>query len=402
MAGPRWIKEALGLLAAAYAAVGCTFSFPLSEIPDGGADDAAPDAPDVGADAIDSNELDAPADAAIDQRIEPIDPNPVGFGADVTGGTGRGTRRITTSSGVRAAAAEGNAELIIELDNPDAVPQIAGTLGDNLTIDGTRSPRPLVLVASSAVNVGNNVVLRNLALIGRGNDQLLRICGATGMLLDHVTFFNTQEPSLEIGQASEVSVLNSLFLGEAQGGGVVIDDGCSADVVQPSAITFARNGFVGVQRQTPAIIAGGDVEVVNNLVRGFGDSAISVGGCDSCGYDCSLGSMPAPGLSLDLVGNLLFEGRANPISCGGPPSSLFAARNTLDGELLTPDQGDAPVVNSGDFELTTAQLATLVPTLGDPRSSSVETTFGDQAIAFSAEDARRSLAEALENTSDGR
>jgi hypothetical protein len=277
-------------------------------------------------------------------------PGAEGFGADATGGRGGSVCRVTTLAG----SGPGSLQACVDLPGARTVVfAVSGVIQDDvveivhgdLTLAGQTSPGGVVIEGAVLCdnyydpNTCNNVVLRHLR-VRRPSGDALRITGAHDVIVDHCSFANATDESIEISRSERVTVQRSILaepLGDHYTWGGLLLNYSSAD--QPlDAITLHHNLWDGVYGRLPEISCEGtapesnceghviQIEVTNNLLFDASDP-IWYNRCTGTndGNYCDVGNDNVS-VALNFVGNQMLR------------------RSTMDEQpLIVADIDDAPL-----------------------------------------------------------
>lgn len=270
---------------------------------------------------------------------------PVGFGAPTRGAaaspSGFDTCAVTNledggAGSLRDCLVAGGREILFRVDGTItlgselSVPSfvtIRGDTGDiTLTRSGTAEANVFYLDGSE------QVIIRGLRLLAPNRDAsgaLIITCGASGLLLDHLSVRNAKAGIVIGGGTTDTTLSNTLFV---EGNTAINVQGfstCSA--TNNTRVTIARNVFHRFNERAPRIAgAAREVQIVSNVVHGWhwfesGDAAVF--------FEEQSGAIP---VAIDIVGNALLD-------VGGPSD---AAVEVASGVTYYAENNRIPVAES--------------------------------------------------------
>jgi hypothetical protein len=205
-----------------------------------------------------------PMAPAVGAQAVPAFPGAEGFGASATGGRGGFVCAVTTlaASGAGSLAqclqTRGARYVVFRVSGVITGP-LAMTQG-NVTVAGQTSPGGVIVRGGIRCdnvydpNDCRNVVLRHLRLRG-GDDDGLRLSGAQRVIVDHTSFGNVYDESVEISRSQDITLQYSV-IAEPVGdhyryGGVLIN--YSKDRFPLANLSLHHNVWNGVAGRLPEI-----------------------------------------------------------------------------------------------------------------------------------------------------
>ena len=276
-----------------------------------------------------------PTTPALGSMTAPSFPGAEGFGAVATGGRGGRVCVVTTT----ATSGAGSLQACLDQTGPRTVVfrtsgVIRGPLNlrrGDVTIAGQTSPGGIIISGGfycdniyDRTSACQNVVMRHLRL--RRGDDALRLAGTNRFIIDHCSFENASDESIEISRSHDVTVQYSV-IAEPIGdhfryAGILINYSKSTHPLD--RLSIHHNVWNGCYGRLPEISCeeNGDgpgttncagrrimVEVSNNLYFDVSDPiwynrCVGAGG----GNDCSASSRDFL-LGLNLVGNVMHRRR---------------------------------------------------------------------------------------------
>ncbi len=143
-----------------------------------------------------------------------------GFGSCTTGGRGgivvHVTNLNTSGTGSLQAALDMNEPRTIVFDVSGVIHEIIHITYGNVTIAGQTAPGGITvmgMLCDNSVGSGDNcynVIVRNIRS-RPGNDDGFRLDGAQRVIIDHCSFENATDEALQISQAANVTVQNTIL-----------------------------------------------------------------------------------------------------------------------------------------------------------------------------------------------
>ena len=228
--------------------------------------------------------------------VSPVAPGPSpggfeGYGASVTGGTGKTVVSVTNlnDSGAGSFRAALGSNRIIRFS-------VAGTIhlssslvltGANVTVDGFSAPSPGITISSSGTNdcfdiwgPGNNIVVQGLRLRDCGNDGFQIAQGAHDIVIDHNSISNSGDGNIDVTESSyNVSLSWNINANDTGGSGGSLIKYDARQVSIHHNIYFNNQ----VDGRNPLLVGGGDCctsgttrdlgiigDVRYNVVEGWG------------------------------------------------------------------------------------------------------------------------------------
>jgi len=277
-----------------------------------------------------------PTTPALGMSTAPAFPGAEGFGASATGGRGGRVCAVTTT----ATSGAGSLQACLDLTGARTIVfrtsgVIRGPLrirrGD-VTIAGQTSPSGIIVsggfYCDNIYDTGStcqNVVMRHLRL--RRGDDCLRIAGGSRIVVDHCSFENAIDESIEISRSRDITVQYSV-IAEPIGdhfryGGILVN--YSKSTFPLDRLSIHHNVWNGCYGRVPELSCeeNGDgpgttncagrqlnAEVSNNLFFDVSDP-LWYNRCpqNNGGNDCSPSSRDFT-LALNYVGNVMHRRRA--------------------------------------------------------------------------------------------
>lgn len=277
-----------------------------------------------------------PTTPAWGMQMVPSFPGAEGFGAVATGGRG-GRVCVVTSN---ATSGAGTLQSCLDLTGPKTIVfRTSGIIrgpiyirrGD-VTIAGQTSPGGILVTGGfycdniyERNSTCQNVILRHLRM--RRGDDCLRIAGGSRMIIDHCSFENAIDESIEISRAADITVQYSV-IAEPVGdhfryGGILVN--YSKSTYPLDRLSIHHNVWNGCYGRVPELSCeeNGDgpgttncagrrlmAEVSNNLYFDVSDP-LWYNRCvgTNAGNDCSPSSRDFV-LGLNYVGNLMYRRRS--------------------------------------------------------------------------------------------
>lgn len=245
---------------------------------------------------------------------------PVGFGANTTGGAGGETVTVSSTDAFLSAV-QSSEPLIVEVDGSIALSGM-NRVASNKTIVGVGTTGQLT---GGGLNIRqvDNVIVQNLTISGSSDDNI-NIDESTNVWIDHNDLSGASDGSLDIKHAADfVTVSWNHFHDQDKNSLVGHSDDNGAEDIGHLRVTYHHNWFDGTNQRNPRVRFGNPVHVFNNYYNDIGSYGVA--------------STMDAGV---LVESNYFENVEDPFHLGegsSGPGSLVA----LDNELVNSGSGEA-------------------------------------------------------------
>ncbi|WP_201296793.1 polysaccharide lyase family 1 protein [Nocardiopsis sp. FR26] len=278
-----------------------------------------------GANSADTVAAAAPAPAAAT--------SPTGWASQnggTTGGAGGSTTTVTSASALTSAIQGTTAQVI----------QVRGTInlsgmnrvGSNKTIIGVGS-NARITGGGFNLNGSHNVIIRNIAFSGWGDDAINVQSGSTNIWIDHNSFSNGYDGAVDVKRESDFVTVSwnhvrdhrkSMLLGHS--------DSHTADRGH-LRVTYHHNFFDGSYSRHPRVRFGNPVHVFNNYYTGNDYGVASTMGAGVLVENNYFDAVKSPTLvgygssgdgSLVQRGNVFANGSGSPESSGSVASIPYS------------------------------------------------------------------------------